>query len=79
MDFNFDASTYEYAQIAPSEVPRGVWFDVPDRHAGQAVEVAYGHRDRRSRPDRGSQYKRVHDRSLGNGPQAYKYYVREDL
>ena len=52
----------KYTQINESDVPSGVRFDVPRRHQGQIIEVAYGGWGRYEHDD-GAEYKREIDRS----------------
>lgn len=64
---------HNYIAIPANDVPANIRFDVPRRHQGQIVEIAYGDlRYYRSFADVGAPYKREHDRSLG--PHAITYY-----
>ncbi len=55
-----------YIEIPADQIPDSIVFDVPRRHAGQIIEVAYGqHRSRRDGADVGDPYKRITDRSDG--------------
>ena len=65
--------SYKYIECASSVVPASIRFDVPRRHDGQIVEIAYGGFDRAAH-DEGDPYKRVTDRSDGS----VRYYRRED-
>jgi hypothetical protein len=51
-----------YIECRESDIPAGVRFDVPRRHQGQIVEVAFGGFDR-AEHDHGDPYKRITDRS----------------
>lgn len=65
-----------YRQIAETDLPAGVRFDVPPAEGGQAIEVAYADAPRTSASlaARGAEYKRITDRSVG--PRAVTYYRR---
>jgi hypothetical protein len=58
------ATDYHYVPCREEDVPDNVRFDVPARHGGHTVEVAYGGFSRAAH-DAGDPYKRVHDRSIG--------------
>lgn len=53
---------HTYIQVSESAVPGDVRFDVPRRHQGQMVEIAYGGHCR-SEHDDGDMYRRVTDRA----------------
>lgn len=53
---------FTYTQISEESVPGDVRFDVPRRHQGQMVEIAYGGHCR-SEHDEGDMYRRVTDRA----------------
>jgi hypothetical protein len=55
-------SKHKYVPRSPSDIPAGVRFDVPQRHQGHIVEVAFGGFDRGTHDD-GDPYMRVHDQS----------------
>jgi len=58
-------TSHHYERIAP-QATTGVRWDVPGRHAGQIVEVAYATRGRSAAPaDEGDEYRRTTDRSDG--------------
>jgi hypothetical protein len=59
-----------YKRITSDQLPKGVRFDVPPQNQGQAIEVAYGGFARSEHCD-GDPYRRVTDRSIGNGVVTY--------
>lgn len=66
---------HQYIQIDESQLPDNVRFDVPRRHQGQMIEVAYGGFDR-SEHDVGDLYKR--ERDLSTGGFKARYFKRVD-
>lgn len=64
-------SKHKYVRCSENDIPAGVRFDVPQRNAGQIVEIAYGGLGR-AEHDEGDEYMRRHDRSLG--PLAFEFY-----
>lgn len=57
------APPVRYVRIGREEIPTKVRFDVPKRHAGQMIEVAYGGFSRHEHDD-GAPFKRVIDKSI---------------
>ena len=65
----------KYGLTERARMPEGLRFDVPRRHQGQIVEIAYAdERPYASEADAGSRYKRVTDGSTGS----VEYFVREE-
>ena len=60
-----------YIACSASDIPDRVRFDVPRRHQGQIVEIAYGGFSRYEH-DHGDPYMRRLDRSIG--PNAHEYF-----
>lgn len=58
-------SRYTYIAVPESHVPQHIRFDVPARHQGQHIEVAYGGYDKYEH-DEGADWKCVTDRSTGS-------------
>ena len=58
-------SKYRYTPCALRDIPHAIGWDVPDRHRGQIVEVAYGGHSAGPH-DAGAPYQRVLDRSDGS-------------
>lgn len=52
----------KYVPCRETDIPDGVRFDVPRKHQGQIVEIAYGGFDR-GEHGHGDPYKRSHDQS----------------
>lgn len=67
-----------YKQIAASDFPGHVRFDIPAPNQGQAVEISYADWPLRRWPaEEGALYKRVIDRSLPvEDPERVTYYRR---
>lgn len=66
----------KYEEIPADQIPAGVRFDVPPRHSGQIVEIAYGGFDRTVH-DEGDLYRRETDQSVPTGkPGRVTYYRR---
>lgn len=62
---------HDYVPCAAQDVPGDVRFDVPARHQGQIVEVAYGGYGRHAH-DEGDLYKRIVDRSAYGAAEYYR-------
>lgn len=58
------ATTTKYVQCDERQIPGDVRFDVPRRHQGQTVEIAYGGNSRYEH-DEGAPFKRVTDAAAG--------------
>lgn len=56
-----------YTRVPAAEVPSNLRWDVPGRLAGQIVETAYATPGARYEQDDGATYKRVTDRTGGEG------------
>lgn len=69
--------TYRYVPISADQIPSGVTWNVPRRHRGQMIEVAYGGWGRAAQHDEGDEYKRETDLSLH--PQATSCYRRAEV
>lgn len=64
-----------YKTITASAVPANLRWDLPQRNAGQTVEVAYAdHPTHQYEADTGSKYRRAYDRS----DRAVRYSVLAD-
>jgi len=68
------SKTAKYVAIDTAQIPAKVRFDIPRRHQGQIIEVAYGDFGR-SEADHGSPYKRVTDTSIFPAEVSYYHWV----
>ena len=68
----------KYVPCLKTDIPAGMRFDVPDRHQGQIIEVAYGGFGSSEIDDGvgGAVYKRVTDRGVRPDHPEYAMYYR---
>lgn len=64
-----------YVACSETEIPRGLTWHTPPRHAGQAIETQYASVGGRHCADRGDPYRRTIDRSVGPAAITYARWV----